>query len=207
MYKLYYSPGACSMAVHVMLRELGVPFDLHSVKLMDGQQHKPEFLAINPRGQIPVLVENGQPIKEGAAIMMYLAAKHPTPLLRMNPPDAAALEWLCWGNSTLHPAYARAFWLRRNFADEANFQALMKNAIAIINKEWAFAEQTLATRPFLAGNDPSMADVLMTVVANWGLPEPAQIGPNVKRVLKAMVARPSYQAALAAEQVEYKAAA
>jgi len=207
MYKLYYGPGACSMGIHIMLRELNAPFELHRVSLMDGDQRKPEFLHINPRGQIPVLVDAGQPVREGAAIIAYLAAKHPTPLLPMNPPDAAALEWMCWANATLHPAYSRAMWIKRNFANEANYNALMTNAIQALNTLWQEADQVLGTRPYLAGNTPTMGDIMMTVMANWGTAQPVHLGQNVRRVIKDMVARPAYQAALTAEQVEYKAAA
>ena len=69
MYKLYYSPGACSLAVHVILNELAVPFEAVRKSTKDGSLKTPEFLKINPRGQVPVLVAGDTPVKEGAAMI------------------------------------------------------------------------------------------------------------------------------------------
>ena len=119
MYTLYYSPGACSMAVHILLEELGASYEAVKVDLRAGEGQKPEFLKLNPRGQVPVLVEDGAPLKEGAAIIIHLLEQHNSPLLPKDGPErAAALEWICWCNATLHPAYGRAMWLKRNVADE-----------------------------------------------------------------------------------------
>src|SRR5258706_9907840 len=81
MYTLYYSPGACSMAVHVVLGELGVPFETVNTSIPEGKNRSPEFLKINPRGQVPVLVEDGVVLREGAAIMITLMEKHNSPML------------------------------------------------------------------------------------------------------------------------------
>ncbi len=73
-YQLYYKPGACSMAPHVLLNELGIAYEGIEV---DGDKMKsPEFLKLNPRGQIPLLIVDGEPVKEGAAIMTYLLDTH-----------------------------------------------------------------------------------------------------------------------------------
>ena len=109
MYQLYYSPGACSMAVHVILNELNQPVELHKISLQEGDNRKPEFLRINPRGQVPVLVDDGFVIREGAAQIIYLLEKHKSPLLPASGKErAAALEWLCYANASLHVASAAA---------------------------------------------------------------------------------------------------
>ena len=93
-YKLFYSPGACSMAVHIALNECGQAVELVNAEL-HGAARNPEFVKANPRGQVPVLVDNGQIIREGAAQMIYLLDKHNSPLLpRSGPERARALEWL-----------------------------------------------------------------------------------------------------------------
>jgi len=78
-YQLYYSPGACSMAIHVLLHELNQPFDLNPIDLKSPREDS--FLKISPRGQVPVLVEDGLPIYEGAAIIMHLCEKFKSELL------------------------------------------------------------------------------------------------------------------------------
>ncbi len=201
-YTLYYKPGACSMAVHVVLNELNVPFD--TVNQTDLKA--PDFLKLNPRGQIPLLIVDGEPVKEGAAIITYLLDTHANDLLpKTGIARAKALEWLMWGNASLHPACARMFWLNKQNLDDATKTELAKLFTAQIQALWDEADARLATSKYLAGDKITAGDILLAVIANWGLP--VTLGTNVKRLLKDVVARPSYQKALAAEEIEYKAAA
>ncbi len=204
MYKLYYSPGACSMAVHVILNELNVPFEAINQK---DKLKDPEFLKLNPRGQIPLLIADGEPVKEGAAIITWLLDTHDKEgklLPKFGLARAKALEWLMWGNASLHPASGRMFWLNKVNLDDKTKEELKKLFLEQINALWQEAEARLGKTKYLAGDQPTAGDILMTVIANWGLAAP---GPNVKRVLKDISNRPAYQKALAAEGVQYKAAA
>jgi glutathione S-transferase len=199
-------PGACSMAVHVLLNELG-----QEVKLVNaaGDPRPADLLKINPRGNVPTLCDDDFVIREGAAQMIYLMDKHMSPLLpRSGKERAAALEWLMFCNATLHPAYGRAFFAMKNFTGDVQDKVLTA-AAENINKLWADVETRLSESPYLAGKDVTMADMLLTVIANWSgnIAKPIQFGPNTKKLFKAMIARPSYQKALQTEKVEYKAAA
>ena len=120
MYTLYYMSGACSLAIHVVLNELGQQLKLENVRVPEGQPRNPEFLKINPRGQVPVLVEeDGNPIREGGAIIAYLLDKHHSPMMpKSGKARAKALEWLMFANATLHPAYGRVFFTMRNVSDQ-----------------------------------------------------------------------------------------
>jgi glutathione S-transferase len=207
MYTLYYGAGACSMGIHVALNECNQPVKLEKVDLMAGQQRTPEYLKINPRGQIPVLVDGDLVIREGAAILIHVLEKHNSPLLPKSGKERTqALEWLMFANATLHPAYARAFFLKRNKTTEG---PLMDAAADGINKLWQEVEQRLSSQTYICGEQMTIADILLTVIANWSgnIPQPINLGPNTKRLLKAVSSRPAYQKALAVEQVEYKAAA
>jgi len=210
MYQLYYSPGACSMAPHVILNEVNQPVELKKIELMKGEGQKPEFLKINSRGQVPVLVDDGQIIREGAAIIIHICEKANSPLLPKSGKERAeALEWLCFGNASLHPAYGRAFWINKNAEGDAK-EKLMKAAFEQINKLWAELDARLAKNKYLCGDKVTAADILVTVIANWGshFPEGSVThGSNVKRLIKEISQRPAYQKALKDEQVEYKAAA
>lgn len=207
-YKLYYTPGACSMAVHVVLNELGQSFE--SINQKD-KLKDPEFLKLNPLGQIPLLVVDGEPVKEGAAIITWLLDSHDkdgTLMPKSGIARAKALEWLMWCNASLHPACGKMFWLNKPAA--ASLSAETKEQLKTIfltqiQSLWDEADTRLAKTKYLAGDSVTAADILMAVIANWGLP--VTLGANVKRVLKDVTARPSYQKALAAEGVEYKAAA
>ena len=210
MYTLYYSPGACSMAVHVALIETKAPFQLQKIDTSAGQNRGAEYLKINPRGQVPVLVDDGRILREGAAILIYLLEKEKNPLLpRDGDARTDALEWLMYCNASLHPAYGRMFFLMHAPADATAKAPLIDAATANINKMWQDVEQRLATSPYLAGSQLTMADILLTVIANWSarMPKPITIGPNVKRLLQEVIARPAYKQAMDTEQVEYKVAA
>ena len=208
MSKLYYAAGTCSMAVHVALNECNQPVTLEKIDLM--APRSPEFLAINPRGQVPVFVDGDHILREGAAILIHILETNKSPLLPASGlARAEALEWLMFCNATLHPAYSRCFFLKRNGADDATKDQLMETAAAMVNKLWAEVEQRLATRPYLCGSEPTIADILLTVIANWSgnVPKPITIGPRTKQLFASIIARPAYKKALDAEQVEYKAAA
>jgi len=197
------------MAIHVVLNELGQAVELESISIAEGQNRTPEFLKINPRGQIPVLVDGDLVIREGAAQIIYLCEKHNSALLpAKGVARATALEWLMFCNATLHPAYSRAFFLMKNASDEAAKEQLLGVAFANINKLWAEVETRLENNQYLAGNEITAADILLTVIANWSSRfSNITIGAHTKKLLKNVSSRPAYKKALELEQVEYKAAA
>lgn len=207
MYDLYYSPGACSMTVHVCLEELGVDYTAHKVDLSKGEHKKPEYLKINPRGQVGALKTPDGLMSENAAMIIYLNDKHKGKLL---PKDgferAQGLQWLMYANSTLHPAYSKALFSVRNEAGDK----VIKAACDAIQAQWDLVEKQLAESggPFLMGDTFTAGDVYVAVIANWQfIPHLPTFGPKTKEFLKAVIARPAYQKVLADEEVEYKAAA
>ncbi len=209
MYTLYYSPGACSMAIHVLLNELKQPVKLENTAITEGKNRSAEFMKINPRGQIPVLVDGDNIIREGGAMMIYLIEKHNSPLLPEKGIDrAVALEWLMFCNATLHPAYSRVFFLMRNTSNEATKEELLNITFAQINKLWLEVEARLQNNKYLCGDNITAADILLTVIANWSGNFPQiQIGALAKQLFLKVIARPSYKTALELEHVEYKVAA
>src|SRR5579862_8775395 len=99
MMKLYYSPGACSMAPHILLEEIGVPYEAVRVAIAEGKTRSPEYLAINPKGRVPALfTAEGEILTEVPAISCYLAEHSPG--VRLLPqgglPLARCLEWFNW---------------------------------------------------------------------------------------------------------------
>jgi glutathione S-transferase len=208
MYQLYYSAGACSLAVHAILNEIGQPVELISASLSEGKNRTPEFLKINPRGSVPVLVDDGHVIREGAAQIIYLLDKHKSDLLPASGiARATALEWLMFCNATLHPAYSRVFGARKSNAEESVKAAITSMAIKYINQLWAEVDAHLANHSYLCGEQLTAADILMTVIANWSSGFPITLGANVTRMLKDASSRPAFQKALTAEGVTYKMAA
>lgn len=210
MNTLYYLAGSCSMAVHIALNEVGASFITENVSVPDGQPRSSEFLSVNPRGNVPVLKTDEGIIREGAAILIHILETHKSPLLpQSSSARAKALEWLCFANATLHPAYGRCFFQHRHLGDKAAENPLYAPSIEAIQKHWNDIEQQLEKTTYLCGNDCTMADILVTVIANWtpNLRKPVTFGPKTKALFTKVVARPAYKKALEAEQVTYKVAA
>ena len=197
------------MPIHVMLNELNVPFETQKIDLSSGEQKKPEFLKINSRGQIPVLQDGATIIREGSAIIAYLAEKHPTKLYPQSGADhLAAREWMAFCNATLHPAYSRVFFLKGLDIDAAAKEKALAVAYDRLQALWDDVEARLAAgNKYLAGAHLTIADVMMTVMANWSLPNALKYGANTQRVFGEVCARPSFQKTNAAEGVGFKAAA
>lgn len=215
MYTLYGMTGSCSMAVHAVLQELKQPVNVIDVRVPDGQPRPAEFLKINPRGNVPVLVDGDVVMREGGAIITYLLDKHASPMLpKSGAGRALALEWLMFANATMHPAYSRVFFIQRSITEPKGREEALKAAFESINKLWAEVDAELGKTAYICGDHVSAADILLSVIANWGqndshgdIAKNVQFGANVKRMLKNVSACPSFQKALAEEKVTYRAAA
>jgi glutathione S-transferase len=125
--KLYYAPGACSFVPHTLLEATGEPYEPVMVKLHKGEQNSPEYKAINPRGQVPVLVDGDQVITQIVAIVSYIAARFPDAGFLPDEPvaRARAIETLAWMNNTIHPTFTHIF-MPQKFTDNAAAQAEIK---------------------------------------------------------------------------------
>ena len=109
MLKLYLSPGSSSMAPHIALHEIGVPFETQSVSLARKENRAPAFLALNPEGKVPTLLIDGRPLSEVAAILFYLARRFPESGLLPTDTEgeAHAISWMSFIAATVHPARSR----------------------------------------------------------------------------------------------------
>lgn len=208
MYKLYYSPGACSLAVHTLLNEIGVPFEIENVAAPAGQPKSGQFLKINPRGAVPVLKIDDFILREGAAILTHLIDTHQSPLLPASGLQRArALEWLAFANSTLHPAYSKCFFMHKILGGKAQENPLYKPTINEIQKYWDEIEEHLNKNEYLCGGNITIADILVTVIANWSFAfkEPITFGAKTKAFFTRIISRPSFAKALETEGVKYRA--
>ena len=125
--QLYYAPGACSFVPHALLEIAGVPFEAKVVKLHKGEQSTPEYLAMNPRGQVPVLVDNGTVITQILAIVGYINDKYAGG--RFLPADplakAKVMERLAVFNNTVHPTFTHVF-MPGKFTDDKSAQGAVR---------------------------------------------------------------------------------
>jgi glutathione S-transferase len=210
MIQLYFGPGACSFVPHVALELIkahsNVEFEPKLVKLHKGEHRTPEYLAMNPNGQVPVLVVNGKPLTQIVAICDFLDRHYPEVGLLPHDPwsRAQALSQLAWMNSTAHPTFTRIFFKER-FAESENGQIeVRRRAVAEFRgylervQEW-----TRAASPFWFGERPSFHDAYAFTLLRWG--GHAGIDPDSLPAYKAYVERvtnhPAVAAAMARERV------
>ena len=197
--QLYYSPGACSLASHITLREAGLPVELKKAdtktkKLEDGS----DYFAVNSKGSVPALrLDDGQVLTEGPAILQYLADQKPESKLA---PKAGTLEryrlleWLNFITSEVHKSFSPLF---NPAADAAVKQYTTQN----IEKKFDWINKQLAGKQYLTGDKFTVADAYMFTVLRWLGRIDMDIAkwPNVKAYFDRVAARPKVQEAMKAE--------
>ena len=173
--KLYFAPGACSFVPHALLEQAGAAFEPAMVKLHKGEQNDPAYRAVNPRGQVPVLVDGDVVVTQIVAIVTYLDAKFPEQ--EFLPKDALArakaLETLAWMNNTVHPTFTHVF-MPHKFAGTPETQAELKafnaKVYADLLQEIEAMAQAAAARsqPFLGGGRFGPLDAYALTLLRWG---------------------------------------
>lgn len=169
--KLFFAPGACSFVPHAMLELAGVEFEPSMVKLHRGEQRSPEYLALNPRGQVPVLVDGDEVITQIVAILLYLDEK--LPLAGILPPAglerARALQVLTWMNNTVHPTFTHVF-MPQKFTDDEAAQKAIRDFGAARYRELLGEIEALAAKaaPWMVGARPGALDAYALTLLRWG---------------------------------------
>lgn len=168
MYTLYYSPFACSLAVHMALEKVGNPFRLEKINIQKGDHQQHAYGALNPRKKVPLLKHDDVLIDQGAAILIYLADLHPETAM-MPPPGAdersAAISTLFYLSNTLHPAFSIAFHPER-FTNGKPDELLTK-AIEKIETILSEFNEHLATQDYLTGRHVFVMDYYLLSMLNW----------------------------------------
>lgn len=204
--KLYFSPGACSLSPHIVLRELGLPFDLVKVDLATKQASDGmDFRTINPKGYVPTLAtEHGQVLTEGVAIVQYLADRKPESGLAPANGSFARYrlqEWLNFISTEIHKSYSPLF-------NAAMPDAVKEMYMAKLKQRFGELDVVLAKQDFLTGDQFSVADAYLYTVLRWNHYFKIELTPwpALAKFYARVDARPAVQAALAAEAAAKKAA-
>ena len=197
--KLYYAPGACSLSPHIALHEAGLPFEAVRVNLDTHRTAAGEdFREINPLGYVPALVlDDGTVLTEGPAIVQYIADQ--VPHLHLAPPAGSRaryelIKWLNFTAAELHQGFGALFAGKMPDAQRA---ALIER----LSSRLSHVASHLTGKPWLVGDDPSVADFYLFVVLSWAPYVKFDLAPwPVLSAFSARVAgRPAVQAALKAE--------
>ncbi len=169
--KLFFAPGACSFVPHAMLEIAGVNFEPAMVKLHKGEQRTADYLALNPRGQVPVLVDDGVVITQIVAILLHLDAK--LPQAHILPADGMArthaLSVLAWMNNTVHPTFTH-FFMPQKFSDDEAAQQAMRTFAVPRYRECLQEIEALAAKaqPWMTGEHPGALDAYALTLLRWG---------------------------------------
>lgn len=195
--KLFYFPGACSLSPHIVLREVGAKFDLVKVDLAAKKTDAGEdFLRINPRGYVPALqLDDGSVIVEGPAIVQYLADQNPSAGLAPAPTDRKRYDlqsWLTFIGTEVHKQFSPLF-------NPNSAEAQKTASVQALKGRFAYLENELGTRPYLMGDQYTVADAYLFVVLSWAGYVKLELSPKLKTYQGRIAARPAVQAALKAE--------
>jgi glutathione S-transferase len=170
MLKLFYAPGSCAMASHIALEEAGAAYDAVRLDLRAGDQRKPEYLAVNPKGRVPALVTDRGILTENPAILAFVAQTHPA--ARLAPfDDAYELgrvqsfnSYLC---STVHVAHAHRMRAYRWADDAAAIAEMQRKVPQNVGECFDLIEREMFEGPWVMGERFTICDPYLFTLAGW----------------------------------------
>ena len=194
--KLYFSPGACSIGIHVLLEEIGKPFDREKVSLAAGEQKSPAYLALNPKGKVPLLVrDDGSTLTEFPSIALWLALTNPEKELLPADPEgqARAFEALDYIVATVHmQGFSRMFRPGNFTPNEADQEAVKARGREIFAAGLDLMAEGLGDgRAYLLGDAFSIADAALFYVELWAIRQKVDLPPACAAHFERMKARPA----------------
>ena len=204
MYALYYYPDNASTFPHMLLRELGVAFELRLVDRKANAQRSEDYLRLNPQGLIPVLVDGDLVLSETAAIALHLVDRHPDAGLAPpigTPERAQFYRWMMFLTNTVQPEHLKRAYPDRHVSDPAAVPDVRATAIRRLDAMFDHIAAELGDGPWLLGEHYSAVDMFLLMMVMWTMrmPRPATMLPAIAAHHARMLARPAVQATLAAE--------
>ena len=197
--KLYYAPGACSLAPHIALQESGLGFELERVDLREHKVRGGDFRAVNPKGYVPVLeLDDGERLTEAAVILQYIADRNPGTLAP--PPGTLAryrlMEWLNFIATEIHKGLG-PLW------KPTTPDAYKASVLATVGTRFDHVVAALGTKPYLMGDAFTIADAYLFTIVNWHrfLAFDIQRWPALQQFQARVAARPAVQRVLADEHL------
>src|SRR5438094_2527087 len=202
--KLYYAPGACSFGIHVLLEEIGKPYQIEAVDFREGAQYKPPYTGINPKSKVPTLErDDGSILTEFPVIAAYLARQNPQAGLipQDSETEIRAMEVMEYCVGTIHSqGFTRLFRTERFAPSESDHEKVKAQGREQIEKGFAVVDKALAGKQYLGGDRLSAADAALFYVEYWGAKRVGMtLPPNCAAHFERMMARPAVQRALQQE--------
>ena len=205
MIKLFYAPGTCALAPHIVLEWIGEPYDLERVQL-----GSPEYLKINPLGQVPAMIDGDSGVMNQAdALLKYLSHKYPAAKLGDNGTlqDAYELDrWLAFFTGDVHPAFFPFFRPNRYWDedDETAHKHIKEASYKLIDRVFTHLDAHLEGKDHIMGNRRTIADPYAFAMLRWGnyVPKTLSAYPNVHRFYTQFHADEGVQRALAQQGIQ-----
>ena len=202
--KLYYSPGTCALADHIVLEWIGKPYEL--VLVSREERKEPAFLKINPAGAVPVYEEDGWRLTQNAAILNYLADRFPESKLGGDGTPRSRAEinrWLAIINSDMHPLFKPFFGSVAFLEDPALIEKAQDNARQLLRTYFERVDAQLKGRDWLVGTR-SIADPYLFVLLRWAKPQKVDLSglENLARFERNMRADASVRKALKEQGID-----
>lgn len=205
MIQLFTMPGSCSLAPHIVLKELGLPFEAVILKKGGVPELWERLKALNPTGQVPVIVtDEGYALTEGAAIMQYLVSKKPSANLFPLEGEARfrAFEWMNFIATSIHKVGYGPLFGPQNYSSQPEHHAAIKQAATKnLLDAYAIAEARFSNEDNVLGKQFTVVDAYLYVVTRWTAPMKVDISPykKISAFMERMPSRPAVAAALQAE--------
>ena len=195
--KLYYAPGACSLASHIALEEVGVPYETQKMDLAAGDQRSEAYLRINPRGRVPSLVVDAQVLTENVGILTYLGGGYPQAGIwpKKTWDQAKLVSMLAWLSNTVHPAYGHIVRPARYADDEPSQESMKKKGRESFEGYLKEIDQLLAGQKWAIANQYTVADGYLLVFYRWANRQKMDVRAlkNYSAVVDRVLARPAVQ--------------
>lgn len=202
MMKFYFTPGACSLGIHILLEELELVFEAYPINLLAGDQHRPAFLAINPKATIPALVrDDNSVLSEFQAIAYWLARSHPKAGLLPGDPDgdASVIELMDYVVGTLHgQGFIRIFVPEKFVCDPVDCDHAKQQGRQIVEQALSIVDRQLPTSGY-AFDHFSIADAALFYVEFWADKSGIPLPENCRRHFRLMLTRPAVRRVLMEE--------
>ena len=195
MYKLHYFPGNASFTPHVLMKELGVPFELVLVDRANNAHKSPEYLKINPAGRIPTLVDGDFVLFETAAIALHLVDTHPEGGLAPafgSRERAHFYKWLIYMTNTVQTDILMYYYNDRYTTDAEGGEAIKQKMDERLINWFGIIESYLGDGPYFMGEQYTVLDVYLLMLTRWGryLSKPPRDLEKVGAICRRVLARP-----------------
>ena len=205
--QLYFYPGNASLAPHIMLEELGADYELVLVDRSQDANKAPEYLALNPSGRIPTLIDGDQVLFETGAICLHIADKYPQSGLAPAVGTSERSEfhkWLFYMATTIQPEILLYYYGDRHAVDDAGAAAVKAAAEARLGGMYTILDEALAGKDYLMGDKFTLLDAYLYMVSRWGrfLASPPNGYPALGPYLSRLSERQSIIDSFGQEQID-----